>query len=294
MIRQGLTDGWRTARSFWALAVVLYMGNLSISAGIAWAVAWLLDAASGSSLAVGVLTEGYNYTVISDLRQEGFDYGRTAMGAFLVAAPLSVLLNTLLSGGIIATVLRQASGLKVWNFVAAAVAYAGRFLRLLLLGLLLLLGVAGGVALLLVVLVPAAGWGPVTEKGVVAIAAAGAFMVLFGGTVVWTAVEYARLWVVRDSISSARRALLKGLRLVGTHPLATMTLQLTSVALVAGSVMIQLLLGAPLRMESVGGILAVAALHQGAVLARSFVRLWLIGSQSSVLNAVSPAGDGTG
>jgi len=289
MIRQGLTNGWRTARLFWVMAVVLYLGNLVITAGIAWVVAWLLDAASGASLALDVLTEGYNYTVFTDLRQEGFDYGRTAMGAFLVAVPLSVLLNIFLSGGIIATVLRQASGPKLWTFVAAGVAYAGRFLRLLLLALLLLLAVAGGIALVLAVLVPAAGWEPVTEKGVVEITAAGVLMVLLSGSVVWTALEYARLWVVRGKIRSARRALWNGLRLVGTHPLATMTIQLTGVALVAGTVVIQVLLGAPLRMESIGGILAVAALHQLAVLARSFVRLWLIASQSSLMNAVSPA-----
>jgi hypothetical protein len=79
------------------------------------------------------------------------------------------------------------------------------------------------------------------------------------------------------------------LRLVGVHPLATGTIQLVGFGLLAGTVVLQVMVAVPFPMDSALGILAVAVLHQSAVIARAFIRLSLIGSQISVANAVSPA-----
>lgn len=290
MILQALRDGWRTARSFWALALVLYIGNLVVAAGVACAVAWLLEAAAGSSLAPHVLVEGYNATVFSDLRHEGFDYGRTAFGALLVAAPLSLLVNAFLAGGVIGTLMPQDSRVSLWRLAASCVAYLGRFLRLLVLGLLLLLALGGAAALAITVLVPATGWEPATEKDLAEIIGIGILVTLGGGMLLWMAMDYARLWIVRDRMRSSRQALGRGFRLITAHPLATLALQLTPVVLLAATVIIQLLFGIPFRMDSVGGILAVAVPHQVAVFARSWVRLSMIASQIALVNALPPEG----
>ena len=186
--------------------------------------------------------------------------------------------------------LPQQSRPSVWVFVASAVAYAGRFLRLLLMGLLLLLPVAVAVALVLLYLVPAIGDGVTTDRTLGEIGSVGLLVIVAAGGVVWTAMDYARVLLIRDRARSSSRSLWRALRLVGVHPLATGTIQLVGFGLLAGTVVLQVIVAVPFPMDSAGGVLSVAVVHQIAVIARAFVRISLIGSQISVTNTVLPPG----
>jgi len=288
MIWRCLLAGGRAARSFWSLAVLLYLGNLLVMAGVVWILAWILSQSADSSLGLASLVSGYNATVFSDLAQQGISYGRMVMGGFLVAAPLGVILTTTLSGGTIAVLAARQSRWSFWTFLAASIAYAGRFLRLLLLGMLLLLALGAAIVLILIALLAVAGWVPETEKEVLEIVGAGAGSLLFFAIVVWTALDYARLWMVHSEARSSRQALMKAFRFIGTHPVAAGAIQLagiTMVVLVAGA---QLLFGIPWKMGTLEGVLAVVLVHQGAVLLRTGIRLGMIASQLTLVTGLTP------
>ena len=287
MIRKSIRNGLTAARSHWGLALVLWGGNIIITAGVAWTVVWLLESAAGASLALDVLTGGYDHTVMRDLRLEGFHYGHTAITLLLIAAPLAVLVNTLLTGGVLATLLER-SRASLWHLIASCVAYAGRFIRLLLLGV----GVLLLSATVLVFGVWASTSSASTDKDLAELLIVALALQLFVGGVVWTTLDYARLWIVRDRMGSAWRAFWRGGRMLLRHPLATLTIQLAAAAVAVLTVMLQALLGAPFDMGSPGGIVAVVLVHQGLVFARSYVRLALFSSQISVAELLFPAGSG--
>lgn len=287
MIRKCIGNGLTTARSLWGLALLLWGGNIVIAAGVAWAVAWLFESAAGSSLAVDVLTDGYNYTVMRDLRLEGFHYGRTAIATLLIAAPLALLVNTLLMGGVLATLFEKAR-VSLWHLIASSVAYAGRFIRLVLLGVGALLLTATGLALLVWVNTSSAA----TDRELAELLGGALVIQLFIGGLVWTALDYARIWIVRDRMGSAWQAFGRGMRMLLLHPLATMTMQLAAVVAAAFTVLLQTLVGTPMGIERLGGIVAIVLLHQTLVFARSYVRLALLCSQVTLTEFFFPSGIG--
>jgi len=291
MIWRCLLAGSRAARSFWSLAVLLYLANLLVMAAVVWILAWILAQSADSSPGLAILVDGYNATVFSDLAEQGLSYGRTVLGAFLVAAPLGVILTTALSGGTIAVLAAGKSRWSFWTFLAATIAYAGRFLRLLLLGMLLLLALGAVAAVLLIGLVAVAGWAPETEKGLLEIIGAGVVAFLLCAIVVWTAMDYARLWMVRHRARSSRQALMKAFRFVGMHPVAAGAIQLAGFTMVAGVAGAQLLFGIPWEMGTLEGIVAVVLVHQSAVLLRTGIRLGMIASQLTLVTALVPSGE---
>lgn len=316
-IRGAFFGGLGRVASFPSLLVWLYLASVALALPLAVVVRDALRADIGASTVDQRLREGF------DLEWHGeFDYahprGLASTFGPEVIGPLPVLVN--LEQWLDGKILRQhpailaagAGFLLVWAFFAGGILdryahpagehtrarlfrtggeYWFRYLRLLVLSLLLYLFLFGWVVNPLHARMEDWTRDVLAERTVILLTAlvyllAGLLLVVIGA-----AMDYAKIALVADHRRSAVLALLRGFRFVLARPGKTLGLYLLLVA-VAGLAMLLYAWFAPGPGQAgVAALLLAFLCGQLYLLARIAIKLWFLASQTVLYQTVTPAGE---
>jgi hypothetical protein len=208
----------RTTRSRGPI-LLLYVVNVAAALPFALALRSILADGAAASLALAPFGDGFDAGLAGDFLRNG---GRPIFGLLAAAGPAALLLlavNAVLSGGILASVRDGDSPATLAVFLHACGTYAGRLLRLLVVGLaggIIVFAAlyAAGIALLDLLTRDASGEDVVLQTG--AGVWTGILLVLWIG---YACVEYARADLVVHDRTSIFRALREGAGFVLLHPL---------------------------------------------------------------------------
>lgn len=314
-IRGAFFGGLGRVASFPALLVWLYLASLALALPLAVVVHDAIRADLGASTVDQRLREGFDMEWYGE-----FDYahprGVAASFGPQVIGPLPVLVN--LEAWLDGNILRQppailAAGaglLLVWAFFAGGIldryAHPGgehtrarlfrtggeywfRYLRLLVLSLLLYFLVFGGIVNPLQQRLGDWTRDVLAERTVMLLTAlayllAGVLLVVIGA-----AMDYAKIALVADQRRSAVLAMLRGFRFVVSRPGKTLGLYLL-LAAVAGLAMLLYARFAPgAGQAGAAGLLGAFLCGQLYILARIGIKLWFLASQTALYQSAAPA-----
>jgi hypothetical protein len=279
---EGLRRALRTPR----LAVVVWLFNLVLAAG-AGVPGWLaLRSAIGPLPEADRLRDGMSLLVLSDLAE--LRPGLLAGLGFSVIGllGLGVLAGALVTAGALEVLISRDDRPLRHRFGRGAFRFFGRFLRAGL-GASLLGALAAGLALVPFVVVGRRVADSAWEPARFVNGLAGMLVAFLALLLALVALDAARVVIVRDD-AGAWRALRAGLRLVLGHPLKWLAAWTLNALLVAAAFAAYLSLCGSRALSSGAPVIALFALQQAFVLARSWLRVALLGTSVALVDRLRP------
>jgi len=276
--------GLRRAAHVPRLAAVLWLLNLALAAAAAIP-GWLaLRSAIGVLPEADRLRAGFSFLVLADLAQQR----PGLLGGLLLSAVglagLGLLAGNLVTGGVLEVLLSGDERPLGYRFGRGACGFFGRFLRVGLGGL--ALGAIAFVAALAPFVLLArwaaeSSWEPARFVN----GLAGGLVAFVLVLLVLTALDVARILVVRDDARRTWPALRSGIGAVVRHPAKWLGVWAANGLLLAAAFGVLVALPSALRAAP---LLATVALEQAFVLARCGLRVALLGSEIALVERLLP------
>lgn len=298
------TKGFRQSASLPKMILALYVLNLLLSLLLAVPLFHSLDDSFGSSLVGERMAQGFDYQWWEEFRDRNRGLSGTftpaligkggpllnleslLRGGFLGLPPLLLavgflylILRSLLSGGVLYIYSAEKERFFLKDLLKETVTYAVRFLGILLLGWMFLIGCVG----------PLSGWlGSLVERTAehavseitpfflnLLVSAVLLFVFLFFQMVF----DYARIATVAQNRHNILRAVLQGFRFVFRHPGATLGLFGLLFLIQACVTVVYVLLRSLIPQTGSLGVFSAFLLLQLFVFALVWIRCWLYSSQ---------------
>jgi len=298
------TKGFKQSASLPKMILALYVLNLLLSLLLAVPLFHSLDDSFGSSLVGERMAQGFDYLWWEEFRDRGRAMDGTftpaligkggpllnleglLQGGFLGLPPLMLavgllylILRSLLSGGVLSLYMAQKERFFLKDLLKETVAYAARFLGILLLGWVFLIGCVG----------PLSGWldslvGRAAEQAAseitpfilnLLVSITILFLLLFFQMVF----DYSRIVTVLQDRHNVLRAVLDAFRFVFSHPIATLSLFGLMIIVQAAVTVLYILLRSLIPQTGLPGVFSAFLLLQLFVFSLVWIRCWLYSSQ---------------
>ncbi|MFA9452720.1 MAG: hypothetical protein ACERK6_02295 [Candidatus Aminicenantaceae bacterium] len=299
-----LAKGFRQSAALPKLVLTLYLANLILSLLLAVPLFHALDDSMGASQVRERMAEGFDYLWWEEFRDQSQGLAETftpdligkgaplltfeslRRGGFLGLPPmllamglLYLILRSILSGGVLSIYRADKERFRLADLLQGTMAYAVRFLGILLLGWVVLLGIVGPISSWLDSLVEGAARDAVSEVGPfylnLLVSAAILFLFLFFQMVF----DYARISTVVRDRPNILRSVFSGFHFVFQHPGATLSLYGLLILLQVCVTILYVLLRSLIPQTGLIGVLSAFLLLQLFVLALVWIRCWLYSSQ---------------
>jgi hypothetical protein len=289
MIVRVIQTGWRHAWTQWRMAIVLYGVNLLAALMPALAFRSAISPL-GSFPAVQELLAGFHFTTFADTLRI---YGKEVLGIVPVLPWLMLaylLFNTFLAGGIISSFCSMEMEFSGKAFFSAAAEYFLRFLRLLLLWVVVVI-IAGGIALVGIGMA----WYAVLEAAhsetTAAIAALCAAVVLLVIILYLAAVaDYARIYIVANDEHRVRRALLASTKFVVKNFGGVFAILFIPLVFFAIALAIYLIKEDWIGMSTAWTVLIVLVVQQVFTAFRMWLHIFVYASETALFMDEMPEG----
>jgi hypothetical protein len=280
---RGIARGFRKRR----LAALLWALNLLLALPVVLPVAAHLQRQLAFSPAGDALLSGFSASLFAEAMRGPQSPSAAVPVLFGAMAAAALLVNALSAGGVLAVLLGSGEGPLLRRFGQGAGRFFGRFLRA---GL-----TAGAIAAVLAGLLGAA-MGSYTEKirdsaweplplvaALVRAAVVGLCVVA-----VLTALDYARIVLAVDDAHGAVRTVLRALRLVVRHPVATLGAWAVNAAVVLSVMALYAGLSRNWTPSTGAAILALVVVQQLLMWFRAIARVGLWSTEIDVLARLRP------
>ncbi len=299
-----LAKGFRQSIALPKLILTLYLVNLILSLLLAVPLFHALDDSMGSSRAREQMAEGFDYLWWEEFRDESRGLSETfspaligqgasllnleslLRGGFLILPPvllaaglLYLILRSLLAGGILSVYHAGKERFNLADLLLGTLAYAIRFLGILLLAWVALLGIVGPIAGWLDSLVDNAAQNAASEVGPFYLHLLVSAVLLFLFLFTQMTFDYARISTVVQEEHNVLRSVLKGFRFVFRHPGVTLGLYGLLFLLQVCATILYVLLRSLIPQTGPFGVLSAFVLLQLFVLVLVWIRCWLYSSQ---------------
>ncbi len=279
-----LSRSFVSANHSWRAMIVLYVSTLLLASVLAFGLQSALLVGFGSSLLPERLLEGFDSDIFNDLTRahEGFlDPIISQLPWILV---FWLVLNSLFGGGIVAA-LKRGSSDSFAQFFSDCGTYLGRFFLLLLISALLFL-IIGSVWMMIVgVLYAAMTAGSITEVPNVVGAVVAAVVFLIPVILIMTIIDYARVRIVADDISSVLSALWEATKFVFRNFFTALSWQLLMLSFLLVLAVLYWFISDVFPMETGFGIFLAFLLQQVSVASRIWARLAMISGQIQLIES---------
>ncbi len=299
-----VAKGFRQSASLPRMILAIYVLNLLLSLLLAVPLFHSLDDSFGSSLVGERMAQGFDYLWWEEFRDRSWGLAGTftpaligkggpllnleglLRGGFLGFPPLLLavgllylILRSLLSGGILATYNAQKERFFLKDLLNDTVAYAVRFLGILLLGWVFLIGCVGPLSGWLGSLVEGAAEQAASEITPFILNLLVSIALLFVFLFFQMVFDYARITTVVRDRHNVLRAALDGFRFVFRHPGATLGLFGLLIFVQAGVTVLYVLLRSLIPQTGLFGVFSAFLLLQLFVFSLVWIRCWLYSSQ---------------
>jgi hypothetical protein len=284
-VRLGLASAWRYRRLV-GLVWILFLAAALLAAAPAWRWwnATLSLAPEGDRL-----LDGLNAALLRELshadRAPIYAVAFAPMSAFVL---VMLVLNPFIAGGLLSVLSADAAdGSVVARFIAGGVRRYGLFLRLMplvgIIGLLL-------TAVVMSVLLPIGHYVGTADLEQPFLFVAALFPVSLAVVFWFTALllDIARVRAVRTGERRAWRALIGGLRFIGRHAVATLTLGIVFALLTAAAFGVYVAVACSVTPKSWPAILLAIAWQQALSLTRTALRVSMLGAEVALVAARDP------
>lgn len=280
---RGIARGFRKRR----LAALLWLLNLLLALPVVLPVAAHLRRELGFSPAGDALLGGFSASLFAEAMRAPDSPSRAIPLLFATMAAVSLLLNALSAGGVLAVLQGTGEGPLLRRFGQGAGRFFGRFLRA---------GLTAGVlaAVAIAILGAAFGaserfedsaWEPMRLVLVlVRLSIVGLVVVA-----VLTALDYARIALAREDGTRAVRAVFQALAMVVRHPVATLGAWTANAAVLVAVTGLYAGLSRNWTPSTGAAILALVVLQQLLMWFRAILRVGLWSTEMDVLARLRPA-----
>jgi len=281
MIVRVIQTGWRHAWTQWRMAIVLYGVNLLAALMPALAFRSAISPLGSFPVAQELLA-GFHFTTFADTLRI---YGKEVLGIMPVLPWLMLaylLFNTFLAGGIISSFCSMEMEFSGKAFFSAAAEYFLRFLRLLLLWVIVVI-IAGGIALVGIGMA----WYAVLEAAhsetTAAIAALCAAVVLLVIILLLAAIaDYARIYIVANDEHRVLRALLASTKFVAKNFAGVFAILFIPLVFFAIALAIYLIKEDWIGMSTVWTVLIVLVVQQVFTAFRMWLHIFVYASETAL------------
>lgn len=282
MVFLSLARGIRRTVACRHLLPPLFLCNLAFSVSLALTFHYTLSSAFGDSRASLSLLTGFDATIVTDLRR----MHPTALPGFLqivgAASLFYVVLNTFLAGGVISAVQSGADRSERYAFLVSCARFFGRFFRLFL-----LTGSIAAIltALLLVLagLLMAPLYRAATSETTILLGGALAGGMILGSIFLLVMIaDYAKIGIVLCDSPSTTRAFAVSFRFVLRNLGSTLGLQTILLLTTLLLATVHALFWTSQQMDSAPVLIMVFLLHQLFILLRIAIRVFSLGSESTL------------
>ena len=281
--------GFRSASSSIRMVLVLYVSNLVIALPLALMFRGIMTSAIGNSMLTDRLLAGFDATVYAGFLRNG-SKGLGALGSAVGwGAALSMVLTTVLDGGILGQLSSGGRRFTLASFFGDCGRYLWRYLRLSLIFAPVLVIVFLGSTALFGSIYDAVDRSAVSEVDVIRarilILAATLFLV---GLVVLMS-DYARVETVRSDARSMFRVSWIAVKFVFRRFFSVVGLQLAFLVVSLCVIAAYLLAENPMNVSTGAGILALLVAQQVTIVLRMFIRVaTFAGERHLYLSLVAP------
>lgn len=270
------------------MLVLLYVINVIVAAVLALAFRSVLISGFGFTMATSELMQGLNFNTFQEfMLKHGAEVGVifSQIGWY---ALLYIIINTLLAGGILATLREKETRFTVREFFAGCVTYFFRFFRLFLLF---------GILLILLAVI----WMVVLGALFSAVTAGGSSEVPY---IVWTVVtvilffvplmvllviaDYAKVGTVLSNTHAMVRAAWRSAKFVFRNFLKVMSLHLLMLLVPIALFIIYVWLDLSIGMTTVTTILVMFVIQQIFILTRVWTRVFFFSGELELYSALQP------
>jgi hypothetical protein len=274
-----MSDGFRMPQKTLRIVAVLYVVNLIIAGLPALALYDSLVSSYGESQ----IASGLDFTAFSDLVEHHGESLLAVLQQFPKILVLSILLNALLTGGVLRALTSSGQGSILQTLMGGTGEFAGRFLRLLTLAICLAAVVAvftfAGLWFL---------WGTIAgdptdevqtiTRLLIGVAGVGAALWL-----VTILADYTRVRMVLNNERSVVRSFNTSVKFILSQPGTVMALQTLVLVILAATVLLYTLSDSALSGLADRAMVVGIALQQAFIIARLWVRVATFGSQITLV-----------
>jgi hypothetical protein len=251
------------------LVLTLYFSGLVLAFPVVFMARSITETVFGSSMAVGALLPGFDYTVVHDVFTHHGEALRTIIHLCYPVVLLGMFVNLFLAGGTL-SLLAHNQSFALGTFIGSCGAYFGRFLKLWL--VLVAIGIVTFVVLSIpfgIVTSALSEYGESEQVMILGTAVAAAF--IFSPMVlVLLVADYAKVFLVVYEAQSVWTALARGFSFLFSNFRTVLMLHILLLSVLALAIGAYLTLESMIGMTSSITILAVFLLQQMFML----VRLW--------------------
>ena len=281
LLLNGAYNAWQRR----GIIATLYAVNLLLAVPLMLTLRAVLSNAVGSSPYIESLLQGYDHTIYSDMTRHHEEIYEFVKRSFIPLALVSLVLNAILGPGLVASF--EGDG-PVRQFFHDTARFFWRSVRLLL-----ATGLVAAAVVVACVLLAGAAWMMMTKGDVVEPTYLSAIIVsiaIVGLPLVYLVLsaEYARIFLVRNDMSSSFKAMWNGLAFVGRHPVRMAALHGSVAVVLSFSVLFYWIFEDAVGMTSVAGIFVVLIFQQASVLAKVFTRVWNTANGVGLVSTITP------
>jgi hypothetical protein len=287
-IRKAFIEGIRQTNRSLVVVLLLFGMNFLFAGIVAMLFRSVVITSFGNSLAPLKLVQDFDFTVYIDFATKNQDKLYAVYALIIWFVVMSNILSVFFSGGIITSVQSDAERFRFQSFCASCGEYFGRFLRLFIIVVPIML-VSGFVMIFLSGFIASAVLGTgETEIQLLRGLAVGAVVFLFPMSILFLASEYARVITVVENEHRMFRAFMYGFRFVFKKIFKVFTLFLLCFILSILLLGCWATLTTQVVVDSGLLVLEVFLIQQIIAVGRSWVRVITIGSQVALYAGSQP------